>query len=39
MVENMKISCSVILAGWHLEERDIIVDFVLAAIFLTATLY
>ena len=26
-VENMKVSCNLILAGWHLQERDIILDF------------
>ena len=25
-VENMKILCNLILAGWHLEEREIIID-------------
>ena len=26
-VENMKISCNIILAGWHLLKRDIILDY------------
>ena len=25
-VENMKIPCNLILAGWHLQEREIILD-------------
>ena len=35
----MTISCNLILAGWHLLERDIILDFVLAAVLLTMTLH
>ena len=26
-MENKKISCNLILAGWHLSERDLILDF------------
>ena len=37
--ENMKISCNIILAGWHLSKRDIILGFVLASVVLAITLY
>ena len=30
----MKISCNLTLVGWHLQERDIILDFVLASVVL-----
>ena len=26
-LENMKISCSLIIAGWHLQELDLILEF------------
>ena len=26
-IENMKISCNLIIAGWHLKERDLILYF------------
>ena len=26
-IENMKISCNLIIAGCHLKERDLILDF------------
>ena len=35
----MKIFCSLVLAGWHLKERDIILDFVLASVVLAMTLH
>ena len=35
----MKISCNLIIAGWHLKERDIILEFVLASVVLAMTLY
>ena len=39
MVKNMKISCNLILAGWHLSEHDNILDFVLASVVLIMTLH
>ena len=38
-VENMKISCNLILAGWQPKEHDIILDFVLASVVLVLTLH
>ena len=35
----MKIFCNLVLAGWHLEERDTILDFVLASVVLAMTLH
>ena len=35
----MKISCNLILTGWHLSERDVVLDFVLAPVILAMTLH
>ena len=37
-IENMKISCNLIIAGWHLKEHDLILDFFLASVIVTMTL-
>ena len=36
-VENMKISCNLILAGWHLQKCDFTLDFVSASVVLVMT--
>ena len=37
-IENMKISCNLVIAGWHLKERDLILYFFLASVIVTMTL-
>ena len=38
-MENVKTSSNLILADWHFEERDIILNFVLASFVLAMTLH
>ena len=38
MVKNIKISYDLLLAGWHLQKCDIILDFVFASVVLAMNL-